>query len=180
VTFAAFPRAYAVMFSSLYTPLMLLLFALILRGISFEFRGKEDSRAWKATWDGCLLPRQLPSGLLSGASPSPTIFKGLPLDAEGLLQWQPPDPPQLVRPARRCALFRDALFLVHGAVWALVIKSDRDLRARAIRVGDRTVARSCWVVAVVFPRSPSWFATPALRQLPSPMPASLGCSRCRA
>ena len=37
-TFAAFPGTYAVMFSALYTPLMLLLFALILRGISYEFR----------------------------------------------------------------------------------------------------------------------------------------------
>ena len=40
VTFAAFPTMYAVMFSALYSPLMLILFALIIRGISFEFRGK--------------------------------------------------------------------------------------------------------------------------------------------
>ncbi len=39
VTFAAFPRVYAVMFSSLYSALMLILFALILRGVAFEFRG---------------------------------------------------------------------------------------------------------------------------------------------
>ena len=38
VTFAAFPKAYAVMFSGLYTPLMLLLLALIIRGVSLEFR----------------------------------------------------------------------------------------------------------------------------------------------
>jgi cytochrome d ubiquinol oxidase subunit II len=37
VTFAAFPRAYAIMFSGLYTPLLLLLFALILRGVVFGF-----------------------------------------------------------------------------------------------------------------------------------------------
>ena len=40
VTFAAFPTLYAFMFSSLYTPLMLSLFALIIRGVSLEFRGK--------------------------------------------------------------------------------------------------------------------------------------------
>src|SRR5208282_6286687 len=40
VTFAAFPTTYAVMFSTLYTPLLLILFALIIRAVSFEFRGK--------------------------------------------------------------------------------------------------------------------------------------------
>ena len=43
VTFAAFPKVYAVMFSSLYSALMLILFALILRGVSFEFRSKVEA-----------------------------------------------------------------------------------------------------------------------------------------
>ena len=42
VTFAAFPKAYAVMFSALYAPLLLLLFALIFRAVSFEFRNKVE------------------------------------------------------------------------------------------------------------------------------------------
>ncbi|OGQ88848.1 MAG: cytochrome d ubiquinol oxidase subunit II, partial [Deltaproteobacteria bacterium RIFOXYC2_FULL_48_10] len=46
VTFAAFPKVYAVMFSSLYTPLMLILFALIFRGVAFEFRGKINGEGW--------------------------------------------------------------------------------------------------------------------------------------
>ena len=46
VTFAAFPLVYAVMFSSLYAALMLILFALIIRGVSFEFRNKIDDRRW--------------------------------------------------------------------------------------------------------------------------------------
>src|SRR5271169_2768488 len=45
-TFAAFPTTYALMFSYLYSALLLILFALILRGVAFEFRGKGDSRAW--------------------------------------------------------------------------------------------------------------------------------------
>ena len=40
VTFAAFPKAYAVMFSALYAPLLILLFALIFRAVSFEFRNR--------------------------------------------------------------------------------------------------------------------------------------------
>ena len=64
VTFAAFPLVYAVMFSSLYSALMLILFALILRGVSFEFRNKVDSVAWKKVWDisifiGSFLPALL-------------------------------------------------------------------------------------------------------------------------
>ena len=51
VTFAAFPKVYATMFSSLYTPLMLILFSLIFRGVAFEFRGKIQSMAWKKLWD---------------------------------------------------------------------------------------------------------------------------------
>src|SRR5512145_2379391 len=51
VTFAAFPRVYAVMFSSLYSALMLILFALILRGVSFELRHQVESCAWKRLWD---------------------------------------------------------------------------------------------------------------------------------
>jgi len=50
VTFAAFPQVYAVMFSSLYSALMLILFALILRGVSFEFRGKVDDERWRKIW----------------------------------------------------------------------------------------------------------------------------------
>ncbi len=50
VTFAAFPALYAMMFSSLYTPLMIILFALILKGVSFEFRGHIDNPLWKKIW----------------------------------------------------------------------------------------------------------------------------------
>jgi hypothetical protein len=55
VTFAAFPLVYAVMFSSLYSALMLILFALIIRGVSFEFRGKIDSSGWKKLWTDVFL-----------------------------------------------------------------------------------------------------------------------------
>src|ERR1700687_5277420 len=49
--FAAFPRAYATAFSGLYTPLMLILFALIFRGVSMEFRSKIEMPLWRSFWD---------------------------------------------------------------------------------------------------------------------------------
>src|SRR5512136_137373 len=83
VTFAAFPKAYAVMFSGLYTPLMLLLFALILRGVAFEFRGKVDSDPWRRTWDTCLVAGSFLPALLLGVAFA-NIFKGIPIDAAGI------------------------------------------------------------------------------------------------
>jgi len=80
VTFAAFPKAYAVLFSSLYSALMLLLFALILRGVSFEFRGKVDSPKWRAIWDSCVVIGSFLPALLLGVAFA-NIFRGIPIDA---------------------------------------------------------------------------------------------------
>ena len=51
--FAAFPGWYATMFSGFYLALVLLLAALIIRGVSFEYRGKRDALRWRRTWDSC-------------------------------------------------------------------------------------------------------------------------------
>ena len=83
VTFAAFPTAYAVMFSSLYSALMLLLFALILRGVAFEFRSKEDHPLWRGTWDTCMFLGSFLPALLLGVAFA-NIFKGIPIDAVGI------------------------------------------------------------------------------------------------
>lgn len=79
--FAAFPNWYATLFSGYYTPLVVLLFALIARGVAFEFRGKVDSGKWKTTWDiaifiGSLLPPFLLGVVFSG------LLKGLPIDGD--------------------------------------------------------------------------------------------------
>ncbi|MDQ0089753.1 cytochrome d ubiquinol oxidase subunit II [Paenibacillus anaericanus] len=79
--FAAFPNWYATMFSGYYTPLVVLLLALIARGVAFEFRGKVDNGKWKKTWDisiflGSLLPPFLMGVVFTG------MMKGLPIDAD--------------------------------------------------------------------------------------------------
>lgn len=79
--FAAFPNWYATMFSGYYTPLVVLLLALIARGVAFEFRGKVDNGKWKGTWDvaiflGSLLPPFLLGVVFSG------LLKGLPIDGD--------------------------------------------------------------------------------------------------
>src|SRR5436190_10265565 len=49
--FAAFPDTYAAAFSGFYLPFMLLLFALIFRAVSMEFRSKQEWRWWRSFWD---------------------------------------------------------------------------------------------------------------------------------
>ncbi len=132
VTFAAFPLVYAVMFSSLYTPLMLILFALILRGVSLEFRGKVDSPAWRRVWDTCIFVGSFLPALLFGVAFA-NIFQGLPLDKvnqEYLFQGN------LLTLLNPYGLLGGILFLlfflVHGALW-LAIRTEGDLQQRAVR-----------------------------------------------
>jgi len=77
-TFAAFPTTYALMFSNLYSALVLLLFALIVRGVSFEFRGKLESDTWKKSWDMAIMVSSFLPALLFGVAFG-NIFKGIPM-----------------------------------------------------------------------------------------------------
>src|SRR4029453_17872526 len=65
-TFAAFPEWYATLFSGFYLPLLLILVALILRGVAFEYRGKVDSPAWRRRWDACIIGGSLGPALVWG------------------------------------------------------------------------------------------------------------------
>jgi cytochrome bd ubiquinol oxidase subunit II len=127
VTFAAFPATYAVMFSGLYSALMLILFALILRGVSFAFRDEVDNPGWRRLWDiGLTLGSFLPAVLLGVAFAN--IFQGLPIDGEGIYQGSLFT---LLNPYGIAGgiLFL-LLFLVHGSLW-LAVKSDGLLQERA-------------------------------------------------
>ena len=67
-TFAAFPLWYATMFSGYYLALFLLLLALILRGVAFEYRGKRDSARWRANWDWAIFAGSAVPALLFGVA----------------------------------------------------------------------------------------------------------------
>ena len=154
VTFAAFPRTYAVMFSSLYTPLMLLLFALILRGVAFEFRGKEDSEAWRRTWDLCLVLGSFLPALLLGVAFA-NIFKGVPIDAAGVFQgnlFTLLNPYGLVG-----GLAFVLIFAVHGLLW-LATRTEGAILDRAAALAKRLWLAEA-ALAVVF-LVMTWFSTP--------------------
>ena len=154
VTFAAFPLVYAVMFSSLYTALMLSLFALIIRGVSFEFRNKIDSPAWIKVWDTCIFIGSIAPAILFGVAFA-NIFRGVPIDGEGLFQGN------LFTLLNPYGLLGGVLFLLlfvqHGANW-IIIKSDGDLQERAIKM-SKNIWPILLAVAVIFLVA-TWFATP--------------------
>ncbi len=133
VTFAAFPKVYAVMFSSLYSALMLVLFALIIRGVSFEFRGRIDSPGWRKLWDTCIFIGSAVPALLFGVAFA-NIFRGLPIDGQGLYHGN------LLTLLNPYGLLGGVLFLllflVHGALW-LANKAEGDLHERAVSTAAR-------------------------------------------
>jgi cytochrome d ubiquinol oxidase subunit II len=149
-TFAAFPTTYALMFSNLYSALILLLFALIVRGVSFEFRGKIDSPVWKKSWDIAIIISSFLPALLFGVAFG-NIFKGIPMRNDfaainfsydgtliGLL-----NPYGLLT-----GVLFVLLFAVHGSLYA-AIKTTGDLSKRG-----ENLANKLWVpllvVAVAF------------------------------
>lgn len=131
-TFAAFPTTYALMFSYLYTALLLLLFSLIIRGVSYEFRGKVESAGWKKGWDLAIALCNFLPALLFGVAFG-NIFAGLPMDAAGyhgsLLS--------LLNPyGLLTGVLFVMLFAVHGSLYAAV-KTRGDLSARAAAMANR-------------------------------------------
>ena len=79
--FAAFPHFYATMFSTFYLALFLMLFALIMRGVAFELRGKFQSPDWKTFWDGSIIFGSFIPALLWGVAIA-NLLKGLPIDSK--------------------------------------------------------------------------------------------------
>jgi cytochrome d ubiquinol oxidase subunit II len=165
VTFAAFPLVYATMFSSLYSALMLILFALILRGVAFEFRHQVANDVWRKVWDVCIFVGSFAPALLFGVAFG-NIFQGIPIDGEGLYQG---NLFTLLNPYGLLGgLLFVSLFLVHGSLW-LAIKTEGDLHERAVGMANKLwpvevgVAVIFLIATAIFtPLYNNYLATPAL------------------
>jgi cytochrome bd ubiquinol oxidase subunit II len=81
-TFAAFPAWYGAMFSGFYLALLLVLFFLIIRVLSFEWRAKSDSSGWRAAWMWANTVGSFGAALIWGIGLSNLLY-GLPLDSHG-------------------------------------------------------------------------------------------------
>src|SRR5580704_14193231 len=78
----AFPQLYASGFSGFYLPLMIVLWLLILRGTSVEFRNHVDSSIWLKFWDVTFSASSLFLAVFFGAALG-NVVRGVPLDANG-------------------------------------------------------------------------------------------------
>jgi len=131
--FAAFPPWYATWFSALYLALWLLLAALIVRGVSFEFRGKFDSPRWRSTWSWTLTVGSVLAPLLIGVGLG-DLLVGLPIDADG--NYTGTFLGLLTPYGLWVGITMLALCLWHGATF-LTIRSTGVVLQRAVSLKDR-------------------------------------------
>jgi cytochrome d ubiquinol oxidase subunit II len=161
-TFAAFPEWYATLFSGFYLPLLLILVALIVRGVAFEYRGKIDSDRWRRRWDAMIIAGSVLPSVLWGVAFA-NLARGVPIDADfhytGSLLT-------LLNPfALLGGLTTLLLFALHGAIF-LALKTRGEVRVRAIRLAARLAPPTLvvaggfvlWLQAASSERSWTWAA----------------------
>ena len=146
-TFAAFPHWYATMFSGFYLPLLIILVALIVRALGFDYRGKVDDPIWRKRWDYAIFFGSALPALLWGVALT-NVVMGLPIDAQkeytGNLFT-------LLNPVGLIGgLTTMALFLTHGAIF-IALKTEGDIRheARALSLKTGAVAAVLAVILLV-------------------------------
>jgi cytochrome bd ubiquinol oxidase subunit II len=130
-TFAAFPGWYATMFSGFYLAFLLLLVALIARGVSFEFRGRRDSVGWRRSWAAATTGGSLLAPLLIGVALG-NLLHGVPIAADQEYTGT------FVDLLNGYSLFAGVtvvlLCLLHGASF-LALKTAGEVHQRSVRVG---------------------------------------------
>ena len=143
-TFAAFPEWYATMFSAFYLPLLVLLVALIVRNMGFEYRGKRDDDTWRRRWDRAIIGGSVVAPLLVGVALT-NVVRGLPIDRDMEFVG---NVFTLLNPMSLLGgLVVVGLSLTHGAFF-LALKTTGDIR-RDARVLGTTLGLGTALLAVV-------------------------------
>ena len=124
--FAAFPEAYATIFSGFYDALMLVLLGLILRAVSIEFRSKQANPNWRHLWDWVFFGSSLLTTFVFGVAVGNAV-RGVPLDERhdfvGSIDT-------LIHPyCVSCGILAVTMFAMHGAIY-LYLKTEGDLQER--------------------------------------------------
>lgn len=148
-TFAAFPYWYATMFSAFYLPLLLILVALIVRNLGFDYRGKRDDDRWRANWDKAIIVGSFVPALLWGVALT-NLVRGLPIDADMEFRG---NLFTLLNPVCLLGgLVTLGLFLTHGALFTALKTTGQireDARGVATRVGVATAVLAVALLAVL-------------------------------
>jgi cytochrome bd ubiquinol oxidase subunit II len=139
-TFAAFPDWYATLFSGFYLALFLLLLALIVRGVAFEFRSKDENPRWRHLWDWSIFIGSALPALLIGVAFG-NLVHGVPIDANMQYAGTFFD---LLNPYTLLAGVATLMvFTMHGAIF-LSLKTSGELVEKA-----RTAAMRMWIPVVI-------------------------------
>lgn len=144
-TFAAFPEWYATLFSGFYLPLLLILLALIVRGLAFEYRHQRPEATWHSWWDRAIIVGSYVPAVLWGVAFA-NIVRGVPIDETkdftGTIFT-------LLNPFGLLGgVVTLLLFLTHGAMF-LALKTDGDIRHRARALAVK-LGLAAALAAVVF------------------------------
>ncbi|SIT68933.1 cytochrome d ubiquinol oxidase subunit II [Microbacterium sp. RU33B] len=154
--FAAFPEWYATLFSGFYLALLLILLALILRGVSFEYRHQRDSLKWKKGFDTMIVIGSAVPALLWGVAVG-NIVQGVPIDADknftGSLLT-------LLNPyGLWVGVTTLLLFFLHGVYFIALktdgqVKTDAEALARRLALPTVIFAAGCviWTVVIAMER----------------------------
>jgi cytochrome d ubiquinol oxidase subunit II len=131
--FAAFPQWYATLFSGFYLALVVILLALILRGVAFEFRSKDENPQWRTVWDWAIFFGSAIPALLWGVAFG-NLVQGTPINASMHFTGNFFD---LLSPySLICGLAGFMVFLLHGAIF-ITLRTEGDVRERAEALSNR-------------------------------------------
>jgi cytochrome d ubiquinol oxidase subunit II len=130
--FAAWPPVYAASFSGFYIAMFLVLAALILRPVGFQFRNTVADRRWRAFWDYALLAGGLVPSVVFGVAFG-NLLQGVPFRIDGDLRiiYEGGGLFELLNPfGLLCGLASAAMLATHGAIY-LTLKTDAAVQTRA-------------------------------------------------
>jgi cytochrome d ubiquinol oxidase subunit II len=136
--FAAWPPIYAAAFSGFYLAMFLVLAALIVRPVGFEFRNKMAGPRWRAFWDYALCVGGLVPSLVFGVAIG-NLLQGVPfrIDSDMRVLYEGSGLWELLNPfGLLCGLVSLSMLASHGATY-LAAKSEGAVQARAQAVASR-------------------------------------------
>lgn len=136
--FAAWPLVYAASFSGFYWAMLLVLFALFVRPVGFDYRSKLENTRWRQTWDWGLFVGGLVPSLVFGVAFG-NLLLGVPFQFDADLRvtyygsfWQLLNPFGLL-----AGVVSLSMLLLHGATW-LMMRTEADVARRSRRAAQVT------------------------------------------